>query len=71
VATMLDGLLGLLPVRLRRKTVITTQLSQSAFLARYASAPLLHLLSQSAVHASIRRADHPVPAPETAGGSRP
>jgi len=56
VAHMLDALLGLLPVRLRRRTIITTQLSQTAYAARYKHAPLQHLLEQSAYHVSLSRA---------------
>jgi DNA replication protein DnaC len=51
---MLDALVGLLPVRVRRRTIITTPLSQAAFLRRYAFAPLLSLLAASAFHVSLK-----------------
>lgn len=55
VAHTLDALLGLLPVRLRRRTIITTQLSQAAYTERYKHAPLQHMLEQSAWHVSLSR----------------
>lgn len=51
---MIDALVGLLPVRLRRRTIITTQLSESALLKRYAFAPLLSLLVDHAHHLTLR-----------------
>jgi len=59
VAHTLDALLGLLPVRLRRRTIITTQLSQAAYTERYKHAPLQHMLEQSAWHVSLSRSCAP------------